>query len=121
VTLEEIYYPGTFHDHGECTEAQSEAVLLKQLVVMPIFGFVTSYYRFESICRFLHFIDNTSKDTFKGPNKLFKLCPISTHLNSKFQTLYLPKQDISIDESLSLWKGCLSFNSTSYLNHHSSE
>jgi len=29
-------------------------------------------------------------------------------LNVKFQTLYLPNQNIAIDESLALWKGCLS-------------
>jgi hypothetical protein len=30
-------------------------------------------------------------------------------LNKKFQTLYLPNQNIAIDESLTLWKGRLSF------------
>jgi len=30
------------------------------------------------------------------------------HLNTKFQTLYLTNQNIAIDESLTLWKGCLS-------------
>jgi hypothetical protein len=30
-------------------------------------------------------------------------------MNNKFQELYLPNQDISIDESLTLWKGCPSF------------
>jgi len=29
-------------------------------------------------------------------------------LNIKFQTIYLPNQNIAIDESLTLWKGCLS-------------
>jgi hypothetical protein len=34
---------------------------------------------------------------------------IITHINSKFQILYLAHQDISVKELLTLWKGCLSF------------
>jgi len=39
---------------------------------------------------------------------LFKIYPVICHLNIKFQTLYLPNQNIASDESLTLWKGCLS-------------
>jgi hypothetical protein len=46
---------------------------------------------------------------FEGPKKLFKIFPVISHLNKTFQELYLPNQDISIDESLTLWKGRLSF------------
>jgi hypothetical protein len=80
-----------------------------QLVARPVFGAVISLDRFESICRFLHFVDNTSKDISEGQQKLFKICPIIRHLILKFQNLYLPQQDISADESLILWKGRLSF------------
>jgi hypothetical protein len=31
------------------------------------------------------------------------------HLNSEFQTVYVPQQDIPIDVSVILWKGCLFF------------
>jgi len=79
------------------------------LVATPVFGSVISLDRFESICRFLHFTDNTTKDTYEGQQKLFKIYPLIRHLNSKFQTLYLPQQNISVDESLTLWKGRLSF------------
>jgi hypothetical protein len=79
------------------------------LVATPVFGSVISLDRFESICRFLHLTDNTSKDTYEGPQKLFKIYPIIRHLNSKFQSLYLPQKDISVDESLTLCKGRLSF------------
>jgi len=80
-----------------------------QLVATPIFGSIISLDRFESICRFLHFTDNTTIDTYQGPPKLFKIHLIIAHLNSKFQALYLPSQNISVDESLTLWKGRLSF------------
>jgi hypothetical protein len=80
-----------------------------QLLAIPVFGSVISLDRFKSICRFLHFVDNTSKDTSEGQQKLFKIYPIMRHLNLKFQNLYLPQQDVSVDESLILWKSCLSF------------
>jgi hypothetical protein len=35
---------------------------------------------------------------FEGSEKLFKSFPVILHLNNKFQELYLPNQDISIDE-----------------------
>jgi hypothetical protein len=35
--------------------------------------------------------------------------PITVHLVDKFQELYLPYQDISSGESLTVLKGCLSF------------
>ena len=65
--------------------------------------------RFELICKFLHFIDNESLPTFQGPPKLFKIYPVICHLNKKLQTLYLPNQNIAIDEILTPWKGRLSF------------
>jgi hypothetical protein len=59
------------------------------------------------ICEFLHFANSETISNFRGPKKLF---PVISHVNNRFQELYLPNQDISIDESLTLWNGCLSFN-----------
>jgi hypothetical protein len=56
----------------------------------------------------LHFADNETINSFHRPKKPFKIFPVISHLNKKFQELYLPNRDISIDESL-LWKGRLSF------------
>jgi hypothetical protein len=39
----------------------------------------------------------------------FQNFSVIEHLNNKFQTLYLPKQNTAVDESLTLWKGHLSF------------
>jgi len=72
------------------------------------FADVISRERFELICKFLHFIDNESLPTYQGPPILFKIYPVICHLNIKFQTLYLPHQNIATDESLTLWKGHLS-------------
>jgi hypothetical protein len=74
----------------------------------PGFRDTISRNRLELICKFLHFVDETMS-TFQGPQKLFKVFPIISHLNKKFQELYLPRQNISVDESLTLWKGRLSF------------
>ena len=37
-----------------------------------------------------------------SPNKLFKLQPLSDHLFKKFQEVYVPAHNISIEESLLL-------------------
>ena len=47
-----------------------------ELIAMPASGSISSVHRFESISRFLHFIDNSYQDTYEGPQKLFKMCPI---------------------------------------------
>jgi len=49
--------------------------------------------QFESICNFRHF-NNDNIGTYHGPSKLFKIYPVLSHLNTKFQSLYLPGQNI---------------------------
>jgi hypothetical protein len=80
----------------------------KRVISTPGFRDITRD-RFELVCKFLHFIDSETISTFEGPQKLFKIFPVISHLNKKFQELYLPNRDISIDEALTLWKGRLSF------------
>jgi hypothetical protein len=63
--------------------------------------------RFELITEFLHFMDNSTRNTYTGPPKLFKIQPILELINNKFQSAYLPAENIAIDESLTLWKGLL--------------
>jgi hypothetical protein len=99
----------TFLANGYCTEAQSESVLLTKSTC--------SHARFW----FCHFAGQIWKHLWvpafylhlqghaSGTTKTVQIYPIIRHLNSKFQTLYLPQQDISVDESLTLWKGRLSF------------
>jgi len=76
-----------------------------RVISTPGFANVISRERFELICKFLHFIDNESLPTYRGPTILFKIYTVICHLNIKFQTLYLPNQNIAIDESLTPWKG----------------
>jgi hypothetical protein len=75
----------------------------------PVFGCVISIDQFASICKFMHFSNNNSKDTYLSPPELFKIYPVMSYLNRKFQNLYTPDQNIATYESLTPWKGRLSF------------
>jgi hypothetical protein len=65
-------------------------------------GDVISRDRFELITKFLHFADNANKANYEGPAKLYKIFPVLSHLNCKFQNLFLPRQNISIDDIVDL-------------------
>ncbi|KAL0803269.1 hypothetical protein ABMA28_017247 [Loxostege sticticalis] len=76
------------------------------------------YNRFLLLNRFLHFVDNSdvsqnlSHSEGVASKKLAKLQPVISHLSSKFSSLYNLRREISIDESLTLFKGRLSFVQT---------
>jgi len=53
----------------------------------------------------LYFSNNEKYDPHTHSNpKLNKIWPVYETINKKFSTLYIPKRDISIDESLLLYK-----------------
>jgi hypothetical protein len=81
----------------------------KRILSTPGFGDIISRDRFELITKCLHFADNANRAGYEGPVKLYKIFSVLSHLNHKFQNLFLPGPNISIDESLTLWKGPLSF------------
>jgi hypothetical protein len=63
----------------------------------------------EAVCNFMNFNNNERIGTYQELSKLFKIYPVLSYLNKKYQSLYLPGQNIAIDESLTLWRGILSF------------
>ncbi|GFG37945.1 hypothetical protein Cfor_00644 [Coptotermes formosanus] len=63
----------------------------------------------EAVCNFMHLNNSERIGTYQEPSKLFQIYPVLSHLNKKFQSLYFPGQNIAIDESLTLWRGILSF------------
>jgi hypothetical protein len=65
---------------------------------MHIFGFVIPMYIDENVCRCLHFVDSTSKDTSEGPQELFRIYHITPEIQN-FTPWSYPQQDISIGES----------------------
>ena len=76
----------------------------------PVYNSVMSRNRYQLICKFLHFADNRRFDP-QDPNRdrLFKIKPLLNYLVAKFQEVYYPSQNVSIDEQLLLHKGNLKF------------
>jgi len=61
--------------------------------------------------KFLHLADNT-KQAAKGQpgyDKLFKIRPLMDSLFKTFQEMFVPRQQLSIDEAMISFKGRLSF------------
>ena len=81
----------------------------KHMLETPFFPNVMSEERFSLLTRFLHFVDNTNKEIAKRDPKLYKILPVSEYLKNKFQKVYIPGKEVSVDESLLLWKGRLSW------------
>lgn len=81
------------------------------LFTTPVFNAAMSRDRFLLLLKFLHFNDNTNMPNVQDRNRdrLYKIRPVLNHLFDKFQSVYVPDQNIAIDESLMLWKGRLLF------------
>ncbi|KAG8235657.1 hypothetical protein J437_LFUL016029 [Ladona fulva] len=66
---------------------------------------IISHKRYNSVKRYLHFSDNSNYDPNNHPNpKLKKIWPVYKRLNKKFQDAYTPERNVTIDESLMLYK-----------------
>lgn len=75
----------------------------------PIFPSTMSRDRFMILQRMLHFIDNTEALPINHPqcDRLFKIRPILNHFKERFAEVYVPCQNVSVDEPLILYKGRL--------------
>jgi hypothetical protein len=74
----------------------------------PIFLELFTERRFRLLLKFLHFVDIETYDKATcGSRRLFKLKPILDHLNDKFISVYASECDVSVNESLMMWKGYL--------------
>ncbi|VVC96066.1 unnamed protein product [Leptidea sinapis] len=85
----------------------------EDIFATPGFRAVMYLKRFQFLSSCLHFNDNRNmraQELSPSQAKLFKLEPIITHLNHKFQAMYTLDQNISVNESLLQWKGWLSIN-----------
>ena len=63
--------------------------------------------KFILIEKYLHFVDNTTLTPELG--RRAKIAPVFDYFVDKFHCNYIPERDVSIDESLLLWKGRLSW------------
>jgi hypothetical protein len=81
----------------------------RRIISAPRCGGVVSRERFKPVMKFIHFVDNANREIYEGPAELYKILPVLLRLNYKFQNLFLPWKNISVNKSLTLWKGCLFF------------
>lgn len=72
----------------------------------PIFGKTMSRHRYENILRCLCFYNPNSVDR---SDRLHKINNITNHITTNIQKSYYPNQNLSLDESMLLWRGRLSF------------
>lgn len=96
---------------GLCYRSRLEEYWSTGVLGMLEFRKLMSINRFLLIIRFLHFVDNYELDmTIHGSErKTAKIKPVVQHCNEKFRQLYTPQRHLSLDESLLLWKGRLSW------------
>ena len=74
----------------------------------PIFSQVMKRDRFRLILKFLHFNDNATLD-INNVDRLHKVRPLIEMLREQFHRVYTPGKELSVDESLVLFKGRLKF------------
>jgi hypothetical protein len=76
----------------------------------PIFSELFAERRFHLLLKFLHFVDDERyEEATCGSRRLYKLIPMLDHLNDRFRSVYTPECEVSVDESLMMWKGRLSW------------
>ena len=78
----------------------------RQSVETPSFARTMSRNRFELMKRYFHFSDNATSDK---ADPLYKVRPVHDYVVKRFQDVYTPGKNISIDEAMMLWKGRLAF------------
>lgn len=80
-----------------------------RLFSLPFFAKNMSRDRFLLIMRCLHFARNPRVGEKQPEDRLFKLRPLIDYFNNKMAEVYYPGQNLSLDESMVLWRGRLSF------------
>ncbi|KAF8789382.1 PiggyBac transposable element-derived protein like [Argiope bruennichi] len=77
------------------------------LVEIPIFPKTMSRMRFEQIFTFFHLSDNV--ENVLSTDRLYKITPLLDYVISKSQSMYVPKQQLSLNEAMIPWRGRLKF------------
>lgn len=65
--------------------------------------------RFLVILRSLHFSTNPEPNQPEPNDRLYKIRPVINYFNTKMKDLYYPGKNLSLDESMVLWRGRLLF------------
>ena len=76
----------------------------------PFFRKMMSYRRYQKLKKYLHFCNNEDYNPDSHPHpKLNKIWPIYSKINELSQNAIILDQDVSLDESLLLYKGRLAW------------
>ena len=77
----------------------------------PIFGQLMSRNCFTAILSNLHISNDSDNPPFGSPghDPLSNIWPFVTMCENNFKFAYMPKRDLSMDESYCPWKGRLQF------------
>ena len=67
----------------------------------PVFKILMTRNRLQLIWKFLHFHGNNDLPVPTDPHcdRLHKIRPVTDHLQERFQEVYEPRKDVSVDES----------------------
>jgi hypothetical protein len=79
----------------------------RQIFRTPIFSKTMSRNRFQLIQRYLHFNDNNAAGT--NEDRLYKIRTSLDIVVNNFRTNYVTVREISLDEGMLGWRGCLRF------------
>ncbi|GBN12999.1 PiggyBac transposable element-derived protein 4, partial [Araneus ventricosus] len=80
----------------------------RPILSTPFFGKIMSEIKYGLIMKFLHFENSDAFDENLHLNpKLRKVSELHSMLVQRFKSVYVPKQDISVDESLIAYEGRL--------------
>ncbi|XP_065653795.1 piggyBac transposable element-derived protein 4-like [Hydra vulgaris] len=83
-----------------------------ELYNTPIFSEIINPNRFSMLLKFFHFNNNEDEnydETDDNRDRLYKVRPVINILRNRFKTVYNPGKNLSVDESLVLYKGHLHF------------
>lgn len=79
-----------------------------RLFNLTCFSNYMSRDRYQLILRCLHFATNPGEQE-QQVDRIYKIRPIIEHFNNKMNQIYYPGKNLSLDESMMLWKGRLVF------------
>lgn len=80
-----------------------------RLFNLPAFKEFMSRDRFMVILRCLHFSRNPLPGQEKPEDRLYKIRPLIDYFNARMGEIYYPCKELSLDESMVLWRGRLVF------------
>lgn len=82
----------------------------RQSISTPFINDIMSYKRFQILMKFLHFSNNETFDPSTHPHpRIKKIYEVFQIICRRFQAIYVPETNITIDESLIPYKGRLGY------------